>query len=136
MAAVKERPMNVTTDEEAYEALMSAYQVAQIAILNQILARNGIADRALRRRICAEHADASGSLLDRGWLQTDSAAVRRWPELVFATRTLDPEAGLGPADELLAPEYASNFHEYAEGNVGYVFDEHDETAGEIRFGSL
>lgn len=127
--------MKLTTDEERYEALMIDYQIVELARLNEVLRRHGISDASLRQRICAEFMDSSGSFLDQGWLASAGTSERYWPELVFSRRELDPAEGLGEAEELIVPEYASNFHDYVQGALEYYFDEHGETLGPIQTGS-
>jgi hypothetical protein len=126
--------MKITVDDELYESLMAAYQITEIARLNEVLKRHGVGDTALRERICAEFADANGVSMDRGWLEPTADAARFWPELTFSRRTLDPEEGLGAMEELVLPEYASNFHDYVQGAIEYYFEEHAQTLGEIRAG--
>ena len=125
--------LKIVTDEERYELLMIDYQISEVARLNDVLERNGIDDQDLRRIICGEFADANGSFLDHGWLQRNGSG-RYWPELLFSTRSLDSREGLGPMQELVVPEYSSNFHEYAPGAVEYYFNEHDESLGPIEAG--
>lgn len=126
--------MKITVDDERYEALMIDYQITEVARLNEVLKRHGIADPAARQSICAEFSDANGSFLDQGWLQRPSMPDHYWPELVFSTRPLDPQEGLGKIEELLLPEYASNFHEYVPGAIEYYFEENRESLGSIRVG--
>ncbi len=126
--------MKITTDDELYESLMAAYQITEIARLNEVLKRHGIIDAALRERICAEFADANGVFMDRGWLEAAAGADRFWPELTFSRRTLDPDDGLGDMEELLLPEYASNFHDYAQGAIEYYFEENSQSLGDIQAG--
>jgi hypothetical protein len=126
--------MKITVDGEQYESLMLAYQVTEIARLNEVLQRNGLSNAALRQRICAEFADANGTFLDQGWLQADAGSERYWPELLFSKRTLDPEEGLGNMEEVLVPEYASNFHECVSGNIHYYFEEQKQALGDIGVG--
>ena len=38
-------------------------------------------------------------------------------------------------EELIVPEYASNFHEYVDGAIEYYFDERGESLGDIQVGS-
>ena len=45
--------MKITVDDERYEALMIDYQITEIARLNEVLKRHGIADPAARQSICA-----------------------------------------------------------------------------------
>jgi len=120
--------VNVTVDDDRYELMMIDYQLTQIAHLNEVLKRNGV-DQGLRRSICSEFADSHGSFLDCGSFSGE--AGERWPEVVFSIRTLDPQEGLGPMEEAVFPEYASNFHEYASGAVDTYFDENNETLGDI-----
>lgn len=126
--------MDLEVDDEAYELAMIDYQMTEIARLNEVLRRHGIDDVAARRRICAEFADASGSFLDRGWMQRGGDGPRLWPLLAFATRTLDADEGLGDAESLLLPSYASNFHEYVDGAVDSYFDEQSEQIGDLETG--
>lgn len=124
----------VTADYELYELLMMDYQITEIDRLNQVLKRNRIDDPALRKSICEEFADLNGSFFDQGWLGGE-AEGRVWPEITFPRRTLDAEEGLGHMEELIVPEYASYFHEYASGAVEYYFDERGESLGHIQVGS-
>ena len=126
--------MKITTDDERYEALMIDYQITELARLNNVLKRHGIDDLSIRRGICAEFADASGSFLDQGWMRSTADPERYWPELLFSKRALDPCEGLGKMDELVLPDYGSNFHEYVPGAIEYYFDKHQESLGDIQAG--
>ncbi|MES2951683.1 MAG: hypothetical protein V4858_24410 [Pseudomonadota bacterium] len=127
--------MKIVTDEARYELLMLDYQVSEIARLNEVLRRNGIADKTLRQAICGEFADANGSFLDQGWLYKDGTEPH-FPELLFSKRPLDLGEGLGHMQELVVPEYASNFHDYVSGAIEYYFDENHESLGSIQTGGF
>lgn len=126
--------LKITVDDELYESLMAAYQITEIARLNEVLKRHGLGDAALRERICAEFADVNGVFMDRGWLETTAGADRHWPELTFSKRAVDPEEGLGDREELVLPEYASNFHDYVQGAIEYYFEEQAQSLGDIQAG--
>ncbi len=126
--------MKVTRDEEIYELAMIDFQLSEIARLDEVLSRNGIQDRKVRMSICSEFADSNGTFLDQGWLEGE-APGRWWPELLFSRRELEPEEGMGDMEELLAPEYASNFHEYASGAIDVYFEENNEGLGPLRTGT-
>ena len=125
--------MKITVDEEQYELLMIDYQITEISRLNQVLKNHGIDDQGLRRAICGEFADSNGSFCDRGWLNGE-AQGRFWPELLFSRRVLDSAEGLSHMEELIIPEYASNFHEYVTSAIEYYFDESEESLTGIQVG--
>ena len=125
--------MKVTRDDELYELLMIDYQVSEIDRLNVVLLKHGLADSALRAKICSDFAHTNGWFLDQGWLEGE-APGRYWPELGFSKRSLHTEDGLGDIEELVVPSYASNLQEYATTSIDSYFHESNETLGAIRTG--
>lgn len=125
--------MQLTQDDDLYELLMIDYQVSEVDRLNKVLVANGLSDPKVRARICSEFAHTNGWFMDQGWLEGE-APGRYWPELTFSKRSIHPKDGLGSIEELVAPSYASSFHEYAAGAIDVYFSENGETLGTIRTG--
>jgi len=117
--------------EDEYEDMAATYQCLEIARLNEILKKNGIADVVLRRTICREYIFENGSFLDSGWLMSGDQTV--WPELCFAARQ---SKGDGPVQTLNVTSESFSFHEYAGGDITWYFDEHGESIDEIEHGNV
>lgn len=121
--------MKISNNEEQYELMMIDYQITEVSRLNEVLKRCGVKDIKLRKKICGEFADYNGSFLDQGSFKGEADLA--FPELLFSKRRVDPNEGIGEIEELIVPDYASNFHEYSFGAIEYYFDEKNEGLGEI-----
>lgn len=121
------------TREEAYEEIAATYQCLEIARLNEVLKRHGVSDKNTRTQICEEFVFESGGFLDSGWFEGHGKKVR--PQLCFVegVKSTTEEA----EDHLLyMPSESFAFHEYANGDIHWYFDEHAENASEIKTGEL
>lgn len=128
--------MKITQDDK-YETMMAEYQIIEIAKLNEILKANGIDNKNIRENICSSYFDQQGSFLDHGSFDCsiikfseeglETSIERIYPEVVFSKRNINEEGALGNIEELIIPEYASNFQEYASSNSDQYFNENNET---------
>ncbi|MDP6467770.1 MAG: hypothetical protein QF918_08520 [Pirellulaceae bacterium] len=118
--------LSVTRD--GYEKFALAFQVVQIADLNETLKENGITDKELRREICARHLFGIGNFLDQYWFEAEGNKV--YPMLSFSERFIDIDTDLSTSGTHYIKDGCA-FHESAFGNVDYFFDELDEDAARI-----
>jgi len=123
------RPKLVIGDH--YEEMASTFQCLEVGRLNEIMKRNGIDDRKVRRAICEEYLFESSIFLEAGWLKAGDRIVS--PELCFVTRSVERK-GSASVRELHVVSPSFLFHEYAFGNAGWYFDDHNEDATEIENG--
>lgn len=108
--------------DDVYEELGSSYQCLQVATLDAAMQENGIADAAVRQKVCEEFLFAMGNLHDQGWLKSSAASKPMYPLLCFSERFLNTDT---PVDELGAvyvPSEMFSFHEYAFGNAGLLYE--------------
>lgn len=124
--------MEIVKSDE-FDEMAATYQCLEIARLNEVLKRHGIADAQTREAICKDYIFDSSHFLDAGWFKSGDRTL--WPELCFAERPLDPQEGLGDIQTLHMAEYFS-FHEYAHGDTYWYFQEHHEDASEIEIGCV
>lgn len=114
-------------NHDDYEEIAATYQVLEIARLNEVLKKHGIADKTLRQEICSDFIFDSGQFLDSGWFEAKGRRV--YPELYFAERSSDAEEGLGEIGKLYVTSEYFSFHEYALGDIYQYFEEQNETSG-------
>ncbi|MBV9467684.1 MAG: hypothetical protein JOZ57_00390 [Abitibacteriaceae bacterium] len=115
--------------DDAYEEMAATYQCLEIDRLNTILKQYGMDDKALRQKICAEYFSCNGYFLDAGTFISQSKQV--YPQIAFAERPCDPRRGLGAIETLYVTSASFSFHEYADGDIYWYFDEHNEDVSEI-----
>ena len=128
---MEENAVKINVDEEAYEEAMIDYQLVVIDILNKALIENGIEDAELRQNICSSFDSRQSPLLDQGWLK--GATEKVFPEVVFSKRTFCQDEGLLDMEEVILPEYASNFHEYGAGSLEEYFGESDQKLSNLDY---
>ena len=120
--------------ENTYEEIDATYQCLEIARLNEVLKQNGIEDVKLREKICGEFIFNSGNFVDSGYYISEGIKV--YPEICFSERSYNEDEGLGEVKELHIPSDYFAFHEHAFGNLGWYFEEHNESIDEIETGIL
>lgn len=117
---------------DSYEEMAMAYQCLEIDRLNQVLKQQGIADVETRKAICSSYFFQSGDFMDSRWFKAGGRTL--WPEMNFAERALDSQAGTGEIEKLHLCSDQFAFHEYAHGDIASYFDEHGEDVSEIETG--
>lgn len=120
--------------ENSYEETAATYQCLEIARLNEILKKNGLEDVKLREKICGEFIFNSGNFIDSGYFLSEGK--RYYPEICFSERSYDESEGLGGIEKLHIPSDYFAFHEYAFGDIGWYFEEHNQSVDEIEHGFL
>lgn len=120
--------------EDSYEEIAATYQCLEIARLNEVLKKNGIDDKDLREKICGEFIFNSGNFIDSGFFVSEDVKVH--PEICFSERKFDENEGLGEIETLHIPSDYFAFHEYAFGDIGWYFEEHNESVAEIIQGNV
>jgi hypothetical protein len=120
-------------NKSSYEELAATYQCLEIARLNEVLKKNGIDGKELREKICGEFIFNSGNFIDSGFFVAEGIKVH--PEICFSERSFNEDEGLGEIEKLhIASDYFA-FHEYAFGDIGWYFEEHNESVDEIECGN-
>ena len=123
---------NFVRDEETYFALMNALLTVQVAKLNTCLIAAGVADSALRERICAEFGLAMGDFFDSGWMEVQGKKC--YPLLMFSERFLTSARSLSDIGIIQAPPKTDEFHPLAVDAATCFFGELKENTDAVRTG--
>lgn len=118
-----------------YEDFAETYQLLEIARLNEVLQRHGIADVEIRKAICADMAWRNGEFLDFSWFEENGQKV--CPTLCFLQRDESDQTKVGEYNPtLLVPTSLFAFHEQASDNTSWYFDERQADVSEIKMGVI
>jgi len=117
---------------DAFEEMASAYQCIQIDVLNNVLKEHGISDVAIRREICDDFLFQMGEFHDQCWFEAEEERV--YPLLCFSTEFLSQSSSEKQLGNVYVPSEMFAFHEYADGNITWYFDDNQENADEIKRG--
>ncbi len=108
--------------DDAYEEMGSSYQCVQVATLDAALQEHGVADAAVRQKVCESFLFEMGNLHDQGWLKPSAGAEPAYPLLCFTRRFLNIDTPVGELGEVYAPSEMFSFHEYAFGNAALLYE--------------
>jgi hypothetical protein len=108
--------------DDAYEEMGSSYQCLQVSTLDAALQEHGIADVAVRQKICESFLFEMGNFHDQGWLKSGAGADRVYPLLCFSKRFLNSDTPIAELGDVFAPSEMFAFHEYAFGNAGLLYE--------------
>ncbi len=125
--------MNIAEGGE-HEELAIDYQCLEIARLNEVLKRHGIADKKLRQEICSEYIFDNSYFLDAGWFKREDKQL--YPVICFAEREVNLQGNLGDIQILHVPTQDYELHDSTFGNIDWYFEEHNDDASEIETGSF
>ncbi len=108
--------------DDAYEQMAASYQCVQIATLDAALQEHGIADAAVRQRICESYIFSMGNFHDQGWFKPSPEANPVYPLLCFTETFLNTDTPLESLAQVYAPSPMFAYHECAFGNIGIYFE--------------
>jgi hypothetical protein len=108
--------------DDDYEQMAASYQCVQIAALDAALQEHGVADAAVRQRICESFIFSMGNFHDQGWFKPSPDAKPVFPLLCFTETFLNTDTPLESLGQVYAPSPMFAFHEYAFGNIGIYFE--------------
>lgn len=129
--------MNDATEivvDDAYEEIAATYQCLEIERLNDVLLRNGISDKEVRKAICGEYQASVGALRDQFWFDVGGTKVH--PVVVFSTKFTGDSAEPKALGKIYWKTPAFAFTEYAYGDATHFFDEQGESLKDVVSGSV
>ncbi len=115
---------------DKHDPLTATYQTLELARLNADLKECGVADAALRRKICETYFFGAGYFFDGCWFKDEGGRFR--PGIYF--EEIDESDQPTGRIYLPNPKIGTMFHEYAHGAASWLFDDHGEDASEIETG--
>jgi len=108
--------------DDAYEEMGTAYQCVLADVLDSALREHGVADAALRQKVCRSFVFNMGCFHDQGWLKATPDGGPLYPLLCFTERFLNTDTPVEGLGAVYAPPPLFAFHEYAGGSVDAFFE--------------
>ncbi len=118
--------------DDAYEDMGASYQCLQVATLDAALQENGIADAAVRQKICASFLFTMGNFHDQCWFKPSADSDPVYPLLCFSKKFLNTDTPIEELGQVYAPSQMFAFHEYAHGNASLLYE--GDPAAEVETG--